>query len=247
MLKQIVCKFTSVCWSVREGITSMLTYIYGRAKRYKDTILCALHLVGPYLSLLLSIFNDALSTTFKYKARQINFETRLSFRAGRPDHAVIGIIGDARRQELTWKDRISCIQHSLTSSALDHCMSSTLSRSEKWSVWVNVNFCVKLQKSPSKTLRDIKNIYGESPRQRSHGCQSPRWKQRWSAFSTSGVTHTLNLYLKGTTVTQTFCMEVLNRLLMPCGASEGSCGEVARCFFSTRTCRHNLRFECRSF
>jgi hypothetical protein len=39
---------------------------------------------------------------------------------------------------------------------------------------VNVNFCVKLEKSPSETLGMLKTVYGESPAQRSNGCQNPK-------------------------------------------------------------------------
>jgi hypothetical protein len=38
---------------------------------------------------------------------------------------------------------------------------------------VNVNFYVKLQKSPSETLVVLETVYGESPGQRSHGYQNP--------------------------------------------------------------------------
>jgi hypothetical protein len=70
---------------------------------------------------------------------------------------------------------------------------------------VNVNFCAKLQKSSSETLEMLKTVRGESPGQRSHGCQSTRSKQCLSAFLTSGVSSTLNLYQKGPLLTDILC------------------------------------------
>jgi hypothetical protein len=78
---------------------------------------------------------------------------------------------------------------------------------------VNVNFCVKLQNSSSEMLEILKTVYGEFPGQRIHRRRSPRSKQCWSAFSTSEVSSSLNLYLKGPLLIRNSMWRWLKRLV----------------------------------
>jgi hypothetical protein len=64
------------------------------------------------------------------------------------------MLGGATRQILHGK-LISCVQYSLNSSLLDHCVSSTcpdVNMECTMEQRVNVKFCVKLQKLQSETL-----------------------------------------------------------------------------------------------
>jgi hypothetical protein len=85
---------------------------------------------------------------------------------------------------------------------------------------VNVNFYVKLQKSPSETLKMLKTEYGESPGQRSHGYQSPISNNIDLFFDIRFIIR-FEFVPERTTVDQTIHVEVL----MPRGSSEESCGE----------------------
>jgi hypothetical protein len=105
---------------------------------------------------------------------------------------------------------------------------------------MNVNFCVKLQKSPSKTLGMLKTADGIHPDQRSHQCHCPRSKQ-CSASSTSRVLSTLNLYA------QTFYVEVFKRLIDVMRHKQGEMWRDSHWFFTTTTCQAILHFEHRSF
>jgi hypothetical protein len=62
---------------------------------------------------------------------------------------------------------------------------------------VDVNFCFKLLKCPSETLERLQRVDGESHVKEATDVRSPRSEQCWSAFSTSGVSSTLNLCPKG--------------------------------------------------
>jgi hypothetical protein len=65
----------------------------------------------------------------------------------------------------TWKVWISCVQYSLNSSSLDHCVCQLcpdMILGRMIEQRVNLNFCVKLQKSPSETLQMLKTVYDES-------------------------------------------------------------------------------------
>jgi hypothetical protein len=71
---------------------------------------------------------------------------------------------------------------------------------------VNVNFYVELQKSPSETLEMLRTV-GESPGQRSPGCQKSK-TMLVCFFDTTGIIH-FEFVPEGTTVNQTFYVEVL--------------------------------------
>jgi hypothetical protein len=105
---------------------------------------------------------------------------------------------------------------------------------------VNVNFCAKLQESPSETLEMLKTVYGESPDQISHGCESPRSKQCWSAFSMSGISSTLNLYPKGPLWIRYSVWRYWKGLVRPWSTNKDSCGEIGHWFFTTTVCRYIL-------
>jgi hypothetical protein len=77
---------------------------------------------------------------------------------------------------------------------------------------VNVNFCVKLQTSPSETL-EMLTVYCESAGQRSHGCQKSKIKTMLiCVFDTRGIIH-FEFVPEGTAVNQTFNLEVLKTLI----------------------------------
>jgi hypothetical protein len=78
---------------------------------------------------------------------------------------------------------------------------------------VNMNFCVKLQKSPSETLEILKIIYGESPGQTINGSHTPRSKEFWICFvDIRGMIH-FEFVPERTIVNQTFLLEMLERFI----------------------------------
>jgi hypothetical protein len=78
----------------------------------------------------------------------------------------------------------------------------------------------------------LKTVHRESL---GHECRSPRSKQFLSAFLTSGVSSTLNLYLNGPLLIRHATWQCWKGLWMPSGASKESRGDTVHWFF-TPTC-----------
>jgi hypothetical protein len=77
---------------------------------------------------------------------------------------------------------------------------------------VNVNFCVKLQKSPNETLEIVKTVYGESPGQKKPRISKSKIETvSICFFDIKGIIH-FEFVPEGTAVNQTFYV-VLKRLI----------------------------------
>jgi hypothetical protein len=79
---------------------------------------------------------------------------------------------------------------------------------------VNVNFCVKLQKSPRGTLEMLENSLWRVPRPKKPQMLKSKIKTMLiCSFDIRGIIH-FKFVSKGTTVNHTFYMEVLKRLIV---------------------------------